>query len=119
LRQAKALIAAGRTDEALAAYDALAADEDADESFRAIARLQAGYLVLDSGSTADIRSRIAGLDAAGTPWSPVARELLALSDLKDGNLAAAREQFKALQDDAAVSQGVKDRARLMLTAIGE
>ncbi len=118
LRQASALISAGNGAEALEVYDALAANQDVGKEFSSIAGILAGYYLINNGSSDDVRKRVAGLDAAGTIWAASAKELLALSDLKDGKIDDARKKLTDLGQDATAPQGVKARAQQLLAALG-
>ena len=117
LRQASALVQAGKGDEAVQVYDALAANSDVDPEFSSIARVMAGYYLLNKGSTEEVRKRVADMEGANQIWSATARELMALSDLKDGKIEEARAKLKALQEDASAPSGVKQRAGDLLTAL--
>ncbi|MBL4740823.1 MAG: tetratricopeptide repeat protein [Sneathiella sp.] len=117
LRQAAALISAGNGAEALDVYDALAANENVGEEFSSIAGILAGYYLINNGSTEDVRKRVSGLAAAGGMWAASAKELLALSDLKDGKIADARTLLDELKQDASAPQGVKARAQQLLAAL--
>lgn len=117
LRQASALIAAGKGAEALEVYDALAANKDVGPEFSSVAGVLAGYYLINNGSTDDVRKRVEALQDAGTIWSASAKELLALSDLKDGKKEEAIKRLTELQQDATAPQGVKTRAEQMLMAL--
>ncbi|MEH6405101.1 MAG: tetratricopeptide repeat protein [Sneathiella sp.] len=117
LRQAAALISAGKGADALEVYDSLAANEEVGEEFSSIAGILAGYYLINNGSTEDVRTRVSGLADAGGMWAASAKELLALSDLKDGKTADAREKLGELKDDASAPQGVKARAEQLLAAL--
>lgn len=116
LRQASALIAGGKGEEAVAVYDRLAASDAASE-FSAAAKIMAGYYLIDNGSAEDVRSRVSGLEGAGNLWSASAQELLALAALKDGKKEEAAALLKALSTDAAAPQGIKSRAEQLLSTL--
>lgn len=118
LRQASALIAAGKGVEGIAVYDALAAS-DSDEEFKAAAKIMAGYYLIDNGTPEDVRSRVSGMEAAGNIWASSAQELLALSALKEGKKDEAVKILTALKDDADAVNGIKARATQLLQALGE
>ncbi|WP_284223843.1 tetratricopeptide repeat protein, partial [Brevundimonas denitrificans] len=107
LRQAEALMSAGKGAEALDVYDALAADSEVGKEFSSLARILAAYYLLDNGSTDDVRSRVEGLTEPGSVFFASAQEIVALSYLKDGNRDEARRLLSALKEDAAAPQGVK------------
>ncbi len=117
LRQANALIAAGKGAEAIEIYDALAQNKDLGAEFTSVAGILAGYYLLNNGSSDDVRKRVSALSAAGTIWSASAKELMAMSDLKDGKIEEARAQLTELQQDATAPQGVKARAEQLLAAL--
>ncbi|TNE66947.1 MAG: tetratricopeptide repeat protein [Alphaproteobacteria bacterium] len=111
LRLAAAAAEKGDVAEALAAYDAVAADTGADESMRDLATFLAGMLQVSKGdNAADARSRLSLVAVKGKPWYFSALEQLALLDLKAGNLESAHEKFSLLADDADSPQSIKARA---------
>ncbi|MBL4665787.1 MAG: tetratricopeptide repeat protein [Sneathiella sp.] len=118
LRQASALIAAGNGTEGVAVYDALAAS-DADEEFKAAAKIMAGYYLIDNGTPEQVRARVTGVETAGNIWASSAQELLALSALKEGKKDEAIKILSGLKDDANAVTGVKARATQLLQALGE
>ena len=119
LREAAALLDAGNGAEALEVYSALGSDGSVDPEFSSLAHLLAGYYLLDNGSTDDVRSRVEPIMQAGSIWNASANELVALSYLKDGNGAKAREVLLALQEDASTPADVKERVTQLLAAIGD
>jgi len=117
LRLAGERAAAGAKPEALAAYDALAADEGVDDSLRSLARLRAALLALDAGDLAGARDRAAPLDVAGSPWRHAAREVLGMAAYQGGDLQAARDFFTAIQQDAETPQDIWMRSGMMVSLI--
>ncbi len=117
LREAAALIDAGKGAEALEIYAALADDSSVDPEFSSIASLLAGYYLLDNGSTEDVRRQVSSITDASSIWSASANELIALSYLKDGNKTKATEILTQLQNDANVPADIKGRVTQMLAAI--
>ena len=118
LREAAALIEAGEGADALEVYNKLAKDSSIDPEFSSLADLLAGYYLLNTGSTADVRARVEKLAAPGGIWSATANELLALTYIKDGDKAKAKEILTSLKEDAGVSQDIKSRASQLLAALG-
>ncbi|MCF8467790.1 MAG: tetratricopeptide repeat protein [Sneathiella sp.] len=118
LREAAALIEAGEGADALEVYDRLAKDNSIDPEFSSLADLLAGYYLLNNGSTADVRAHVEKLAAPGGIWSATANELLALTYIKDGDTAKAKEILTSLKDDAGVSQDIKSRVSQLLAALG-
>ena len=116
LREASALIAIGKGDDALKIYDTLAAT-DADAEFVAAAKIMAGYYLIDHGTADQVRERINGLEVAGNLWSSSAQELLALAALKEGKTDEAAALLNALTTDATAPAGIKSRAEQLLKTL--
>lgn len=117
LREGEAMIAAGEGEKALLVYEKLAADSSVDPEFSSLANLLAGYYLLDAGTTEQVRERITPLTEPGSLWSASANELLALSYIKDGDNAKAKEILALIQNDAAAPEDVKGRVTQLLAAI--
>ncbi len=79
LREAAVLANQGKNAEAVAIYDAVAADASADGSFRDLARMRAAAALADSAAPADMEARVKSFDVEGNPWRHTARELMAVS----------------------------------------
>jgi hypothetical protein len=118
LRRAESLIAQGKTDEAVAVYDALAADNSADQAVRDLARMRAAYALIDKLPPAELISRIGSFDNDQSPWRAAAREIFALSAFRTGDLTMADRYLNAIVADVATPRGVRQRALMMLDVIG-
>ena len=117
LREAEAMIAAGEGEKALIVYEKLAADGSVDKEFSTLASLLAGYYLLDTGTTDQVRERIAPLTEPGSLFSASANELLALTYIKDGETTKAKEVLALIQNDAASPEDIKGRVSQLLAAI--
>ena len=93
------------------------ADASADENFRALARLRAGMLLVDSGTTAEVEARVTPLTAAGAPYRASAREALGLAYYKAGELKKAFSQFETISNDVQAPAAMQQRVRIMLALI--
>ncbi len=115
--QAALLAERGDAAEAVKVYETLAAAAP-EKPLRDLAVLCAVALSLESVDAADSQARLAPLMAPDNPFRYSARELSALSALRAGDTARARDLFKALAEDEAVPSGVRGRAEEMLLAAG-
>ena len=118
LRAAALLAEIGQLDAALAAWDTLSRDQEADTLYRDLATVMWGLHALDTGDGAQIEARMAPLTAAGAPWRASAREVQALAALKQGNAEQARRALQAVMTDAATPQALRDRAGRLLQGLG-
>ncbi len=117
LRLAAADVAAGKTDVALAKYEAIAGERGLDPILADFARLQSAMLSLDTAPLADIQTKLAPLVSENNPWRFNAMELLGLAALKAGKTDEARAQFEKLIGDQGLPQGIAERARIVMGSL--
>jgi hypothetical protein len=98
---------------AIAAYDALAADKNGGPVVGDLAKLRAGLLLVDTDSYADMRKRLEPLTGSGRTFRFTARELLALSAWKSGDMSATRKWTDMLMSDPATPSGARSRAQIL------
>nr|WP_246423518.1 tetratricopeptide repeat protein [Roseospira goensis] len=118
LQAANALVEAGDEAGAVAAYDALSADGGAPQPMRDLATVLAALHAMDTESAGAVRGRLAPLDTEAGPWRFMARELLAVLALREGDTAAARTAFADLKEAREAPPGVRSRAAEMLSMLG-
>lgn len=117
LRRAAALASQGKTDEALAAYDALGNDQTVEQSIRDLARMRAGYILVDKQSPAELIARLGSFDNEQSPWRGLAREVFALSAYRTGDYAMADRYLNAIIADQGVALQVRQRAQTLLEVL--
>lgn len=98
---------------AVAAYDAIAADTSADRLTRDLAAVRAGYLLVDTAPYAELRERLEPLTTADRPFRHSAREILALSAWKSGDMAAARQWTDLIMSDPQSPPQTRSRAQVL------
>jgi hypothetical protein len=116
--RAAAELAGTDAKAAIAAYDAYAGDNGEPAGLRDVARLRAGYLIVDNGTYAEARQRVEPLATPGNPFRHGAREVLGLAAFKSGDWAEARRWLEALVSDAEAPATARQRADLVLDLIG-
>lgn len=97
----------------ISAFDAISADTGLDAFTRDTATVRAGLLAVDTASLDDIKARIGDLAAGTGALRNSAREILALAELKAGDLAAAHATASAIADDLEAPPGLRSRAELI------
>ncbi len=113
MRAATVLAAKGEVNEAVKAFDAIAADRSTSDVVADVARLRAGLLLVDHGSYADVSARVETLTADGNALRHTAREALALSAWKEGKREDALKLFEQIAGDAAAPRNTRQRAEIM------
>lgn len=107
-RKAGVLAKEGKTDEAVAAYDALA-NEQSNPRLRELALVLAGTLLVDTGSLDDVKARVETLAVDGNPLRNAAREALGLAQYKAGDFAGAQASFEAVVNDPLSQSNTRNR----------
>jgi hypothetical protein len=98
---------------AVAAYDTIAADSSAGQLIRDLAAVRAGYLLVDSAPYPELQTRLEPLTANGRPFRHSAREILALSAWKSGDMAAARKWTDLIMTDPQTPPQTRSRAQVL------
>jgi hypothetical protein len=115
-REAALLAKDGKTAEAVAAYDALAAGQP-NKYLRELALVLAANLLVDSGDVAQVEQRVGGLVGSASSMRNAAREALGLTKYKAGDLAGARQSFEDAANDPQASQELRSRLTVYLAQL--
>ena len=118
LQEAGLLNKTGKTDEAIAIYDAMAANSGVDSLFRDLARVLRVLATLDKDDPQQLTARLAPLIEARNPWRYTALELTALVAQRSGDAAKARDLYANLADDPTAPRQLRARAAEMLAVLG-
>ncbi len=116
-RVASEMAVTGDTKGAIAEYDAIAAKSGNSEEIKALARLRAAALLVDTMSLADLEKRLGDLAGTGNAWRHNARELLGLAAWHDNDFEAARKYFDEINKDQETPADLRQRAQVMLSLI--
>lgn len=100
----------GDTAKALALYDALSKDSDADPVLRDLGTLYAATLRLDSAPADELDAALTPLTRAGEPWRFSALELQGLLYAREGRMKDAAEKMAQISGDAVAPQDARTRA---------
>jgi len=99
------------------AYDAVAANASVDRTLQDLATVRAGLLLVDTASLDEMNRRLAPLAEPGRAFRHTARELLALSAWRTGDVAAARRYIDMIATDAETPQGTRARVDVLSALI--
>ena len=98
---------------AVSAYDALAADKSAGQVIEDLAAVRAGLLLLDDTPYAEMRQRLEPVTAKDRTYRHSARELLAFSAWKYGDLSTAQKWTDMMMADPETPSGTRSRAEIL------
>lgn len=107
----------GKTEEAVAAFEALAKDRNVDPILQGLAQLQAATLRVDDADYAEMETRLGALAEGNSAWRFSARDLLGLSAYRHKDYRAAEDQFITLLGDPQTPKNMRQRASMMLALI--
>ncbi|HPG88468.1 MAG TPA: tetratricopeptide repeat protein [Hyphomicrobium sp.] len=105
---------AGRTAEALAAYESIINVSGGDALLKNYAQLQVASLKLGDGDYTEQENRLKPLAADDSAFKITARELLGLSAFKAGKLAEARQYLEPLLIDQNASRAIQERVKIVM-----
>lgn len=108
---------AGDIEASAQTLDAIVADTDAPDMYRDLAAFKAAML-----PTEDAAARKTALEALSQPGEPfrlLALEQIAFLALVDGDVDRALTILRQIEEDAAVTGGLRQRVQTLMVALGE
>ena len=109
--------ASGKADEAVKAYDGIAADTGVDGLMRGLASIKSAMLRIDVADWTEMQNRLTPLKDVKDPWHASARELLGLAAWKAGKFAEAEQEYHSLVENRTTPGGIRQRAEMMLALL--
>ena len=113
MRAATLLAQDGKVDEAVKAFDEVAADGSVTDAIRAMASLRAAMLLVDHGTYEDVARRAEPLSADSSELRHSAREALGLAAWKAGRSGDALKLFQQITADKGAPANLRQRATIM------
>jgi hypothetical protein len=104
-------------DAALKLYDQLAADTGLNPALRELAGVRAGLLLVDTAPPADLQHRLEPLTGRDRPFRHTAREILALSAWRAGDLTGAQRWFDMITTDAETPAATRSRVEVLMALV--
>lgn len=117
LSEAAILADKGETEKAVSAYDAISADAAVDPALADLARIRAGYLLVDTATPDQLLTRLGKFDKDGEVWRHQAREIFGLAAWRTADYVMADRYMNAIFADPETPQGMRQRAQVMVQLI--
>ncbi len=118
LREAE-VMATRDSAAAVAIFDEVAANSGAPQLLRDLATVRTGFVLVDKAPYADISRRLEPLAQPNGSFRHSARELLALSAWRSGDMAAARRWAEAALSDPDAPAGLRARIDVLKVLTSE
>jgi hypothetical protein len=115
LAEADALLADGKTADAIALYKTIAQKDKTE--LGDLARIRLAWALADSASKSDLQTLLAPLTDPKSSWRFMAREILAYCDFRDGALKPAQSEYDSLAAESEATAEVRHRAGAMASLI--
>lgn len=115
--RAAAELARSKKDEAVKAYDALAADASLSPLWQDLAAVRAALLLVDTAPLSDIQRRLEPLADSGRAYRHSARDLLALAAWRAKDAALAKKYLDMIAADGETPPGIRSRADVLAALI--
>jgi hypothetical protein len=109
---------AGDVDGAIQILNKVAAGEDFSQLYKELATLKIVSLSEGKTSVEERLKLLRPLAEAGRPFALLAKEQIALVQIESGDKVAALDTLGDILQDAAVTQGLRDRSQQMIVALG-
>jgi hypothetical protein len=117
LQEARLLADKGELEKSVAAYDAIANDAASDSALADLARIRAGYMLVDTQTPDQLLSRLGRFDKDGAVWRNEAREIFGLSAYRIKDMTMADRYMRAIYDDKEAPAAMRQRAQILVQLI--
>jgi len=119
LQMTDILFEQGKNDDAFKMLEVLSSNDELNPRVKNLAAVKLAARKVDTADFEEIEALLNPVISADDSWSPVAREYMALSAIKSGNVEKARELYQQILQDGRVSEEFRARVQDMLTAISD
>lgn len=119
MQKAAKLVADGKTDEAVRAYDAIRSSNKTEDLLGQLAAIKAGWLLVESEDYASMKARLGDIAFAEEegPWAAAATEVLAYSAVRAKDLEEAEALYLKIRTMPSATMGIVGRSAEMLSII--
>jgi hypothetical protein len=119
LQIANVLLAQGKTEEALTTLQLLTDDKNADPAVKNIALIKLASYKVDTISRSELENLLQPVLNDNSSWSPIAKDLLAISAIREGNVETAKQIYTEILKNKDLPEGFKVKIQDMLTSISD
>ncbi len=107
----------GQNAQALATWQEAAADTAAPKLLRDLALVTSAQHQVDTADPVILKQTMEALTSADNPWRPMAEQVIALIDLRQGKTHEANEVLRRLTIDPTAPDGIRQMASSLIAAL--
>ncbi len=100
----------GQKSQAFASWQAVADDGSAPRLLRDLATVTSAQYQVDSADPVLLKQNMEALTSADNPWRPIAQQIIALIDLRQGKTHEAGDILRRLSIDPTAPDGIRQMA---------
>lgn len=109
----------GDTDKAIAELEEIVKDKSINKKLKDISVIKLASYKLDEAPREEIVELLSPLAENGSGWVNIAKEMLAMLEIREGNIEAAKDMYKEILDSKELSEPLKIRVQDMLSVLDE
>lgn len=117
IQKSNILFEQGKNAEALDLLEKIVNDESIDPKMRHITAVKLASYKLDTAPREEIEKLLAPLMNEESSWKNIAKEMLAMLEIREGNIEKAKEIYGEILNSPDLSDGLKLRVQDMLSAL--
>ncbi len=117
IQKANVLFEQGKNSEALAKLEQIVNDENVNPKMRHITAVKLASYKLDTAPRAEIEKLLTPLMSEESSWKNIAKEMLAMLEIREGNIEKAKALYTEILNSPDLSDGLKLRVQDMLSAL--
>lgn len=107
----------GQTQQAIATWRTVTNDTAAPQLLRDLASITSAEHLVDTGNPVLLKQSMEALTGIENPWRPMAQQVIALIDIRQGNMREAAEVMKRLMGDPQAPEGIRQMAADLITTL--
>jgi hypothetical protein len=107
----------GQTRQAIATWKSVSDDTAAPQLLRDLASITSAEHQVDTGNPVLLKQSMEALTAPENPWRPMAEQVIALIDIRQGKPREAAEVMKRLMGDPLAPEGIRQMVADLITTL--
>jgi hypothetical protein len=107
----------GQTQLALESWKSVSDDSSAPQLLRDLATVTSAQTQVDSANPVVLKQTMEGLTGQDNPWRPMAEQVIALIDIRQGKMREAADVMKRLIGDPQAPEGIRQMVSDLITTL--